>query len=169
MCNLNEKQPKVYLAGPDVFRPNASQILATHARACEACGLHALIPLDESLTAAESIFVGNVRLIDDADAVIADITPFRGPHCDVGTAWEIGYATAKGVPVFAYSQDPRPLIARIAGTDGRDGAGCLIEDFGLVENLMIANAPADLMVHSSFAAALDAAAALLRVAKAVRR
>lgn len=169
MHNLNEKRPKVYLAGPDVFRPNASQILASHARACEACGLHALIPLDETLTAAESIFAGNIRLIDDADAVVADITPFRGPHCDVGTAWEIGYATAKGVPVFAYSQDPRPLTMRVAGTDGRDSDGCLIEDFGLAENLMIANALADRMVHSSFAAALNATATLLRTAKAARR
>lgn len=157
--------PKVYLAGPAVFRPDAAERLADAARACAAKGLEALIPLDETLRTAEAIFAGNTRLIDMADAVIADISPFRGAHCDTGTAWEIGYAFARGVPVFAYSDDPRPLTSRIAGSDGRDRDGLLIENFGLAENLMIAAALADRIAHPSFAAALDAASAHLRTAK----
>lgn len=160
--------PKVYLAGPAVFRPDATERFASDARTCRARGFDALIPFDETLTAADRIFAGNVLLIDSADAVIADISPFRGPHCDVGTAWETGYAIAKGVPVFAYSQDPRLLTARIAGTDGRDHEGCLIEDFGLAENLMLVSALADRTVHPTLAAALGAAAAHLQAAKAVR-
>ena len=172
MHNLNEKSmngcPKVYLAGPDVFRPDAARIFADHVGACDALGLLALIPLDETLTTAAAIFAGNVGLIDQAGAVIADITPFRGPHCDVGTAWEIGYATAKGIPVFAYALDRRLLIERVAGTTGRDRDGCLVEDFGLTENLMIAATLADRTVHASFVAAAERAAAHLRTARPVR-
>jgi nucleoside 2-deoxyribosyltransferase len=159
---------KVYLAGPAVFREDAAQALAADMRLCEGFDLEALIPLDTTLTTADAIFAANIRLIDTADAVIADISPFRGPHCDVGTAWEIGYAHARGKPVFAWSRDPRPLTQRIAGTNGRDAEGWLIEDFGLVENLMIAAVLTDRTVHPDLSAAAKAAAHL-RVAKVRRR
>lgn len=162
---------KVYLAGPDVFFPDCSAIFAERSRRCEALGLRALIPVDEKLTTAEAIFESNVALINDADAVIANIVPFRGPHCDVGTAWEMAYATAKGKPVFAYSSDPRPLIARIPGVgpDGRDRDGNLAENFGLVENLMIAESIVGKKAHPTFEAAAKAAAAHFRIQPAARR
>ena len=151
---------KVYLAGPDVFFRNAAGIFAAHRRVCAALGLEALVPVDAPNATAETIFKGNVALIDAVDGVIANIVPFRGPHCDVGTAWEMAYATAKGKPVFAYSSDPRPLIARIpgVGADGHDAEGVLAEDFGLAENLMIAVPVQGGKVHASFEAAAEAAA-----------
>jgi nucleoside 2-deoxyribosyltransferase len=152
---------KVYLAGPAVFRPDAAQALADDARLCAALGLEALTPLDETLTGATAILAGNIRLIEAADAVIADLTPFRGPHCNVGTAWEIGYAYARGKPVFAWSRDPRPLTQRIPNTAGRDAEGWLVEDFGLAENLMIAAALTDRTVHPDLRAAAAASAAHL--------
>jgi nucleoside 2-deoxyribosyltransferase len=152
---------RVYLAGPAVFRQNAREIFRASTRICEALGLAALIPLDETLAAADAIFSANARLIDSADLVIADITPFRGPHCDVGTAWEIGYAVALGRPVLAYSADTRVLAQRIPGTNGRDGDGCLIEDFGLAENLMVTGALADRLVHPDLESAATAARDLL--------
>jgi nucleoside 2-deoxyribosyltransferase len=88
---------------------------------------------------AESIYRANVALINSAQAIIADISPFRGPNMDPGTAWEIGYGIAKGLPVYAWSTDPRHLIDRTSRSAGAlDDSGWNIEDFGLVENLMIA-------------------------------
>jgi nucleoside 2-deoxyribosyltransferase len=152
---------KVYLAGPAVFRADAAEALAADLRICKGIGLDALIPLDAALATADAIFAANVRLIDAAAAVIADISPFRRPHCDVGTAWEIGYAHARGRPVFAWSRDLRPLTQRIPGTKGRDAEGWLIEDFGLVENLMIAATLTDRTVHPDLSAAAKAAYAHL--------
>jgi nucleoside 2-deoxyribosyltransferase len=154
---------KVYLAGPDVFFRDAAEIFAAHRRVCATHGLDALVPVDTPKATAEAIFKGNVALIDAAAGVIANVVPFRGPHCDVGTAWEMAYATARGKPVFAYSSDPRPLVARISGVgaDGRDADGHLAEDFGLAENLMIAVPVEGRKVHASFEAAARAAAARL--------
>ena len=45
------------------------------------------------------------RLIDSCRALLANVTPFRGPSADVGTAWEMGYASGQGKPVVAYSDD----------------------------------------------------------------
>ena len=155
---------KVYLAGPDVFFRNRGAIFAERARVCAALGLAPLIPVDETKTTAAAIFESNVALIEAADGIIANLSPFRGPHCDVGTAWEMAYATARGKPVFAWSAAPRPLIARLhdVGPDGRDAEGNLVEDFGLPENLMIALSIAGGTVHASFEAAARAAAAYFR-------
>lgn len=51
---------------------------------------------------------------------------------------EIGYAEAKGLPVFLWSEEPKLLEDRTAGTGGRDPDGWLIERFGLAETLMVA-------------------------------
>jgi nucleoside 2-deoxyribosyltransferase len=154
---------RVYLAGPDVFFRNRDAIFAERSRLCAALGLQALPPVEETLATAEAIFKGNVALIDMADGVIANISPFRGPHCDVGTAWEMGYAAAKGKPIFAYSLEARPLVERLPGVgrDGRDAEGNLAENFGFAENLMIAASIAGGIVHASFDAAAQAAATLL--------
>jgi nucleoside 2-deoxyribosyltransferase len=154
----------VYLAGPDVFAAEQEEIFRTRKRICREHGLEPLAPLDNGASTAQDIYRGNVHMIDRCAAVIANVTPFRGPHCDAGTAWEIGYAIARGVPVFAWSEDPRSLADRVpegpAG-GGRDAEGMSIEDFGLSENLMIAECIAGGSVHASFAAAAAAAAAHL--------
>ena len=112
-------------------------------------------------TIAVEIYRSNTRLLDRCDLVIANITPFRGPHCDVGTAWEIGYAVARRVPVFAFSETTALLVDRIArGAPGHrfDSSGTLVEDFGLPENLMIVHGLVAQRVHETFEAAVDAAA-----------
>lgn len=136
--------PKVYLAGPDVFRPNAKAIGRRRVELCRHHGLEGLWPADGAGADACGIFLHNLELIDQADALIADIAPFRGPHMDVGTAFEISRGYAQGKLTFAYVRPAHPahLIDRIPWFDGPDGKidreGNLIEDFGLIENLMIA-------------------------------
>ena len=90
---------------------------------------------------------------------------------DPGTAWEIGYAIAKGLPVFAWSTGSELLRARTqayVGTrtiEGRvvDDKGWAIEDFDLVDNLMIA-VPCD-VIHKNADEAIAACANALKKGK----
>ena len=135
---------KLYLAGPDVFRPDAAVWAAQVVARCRARGHLALVPLDGDAATPEGIYRNNLRLIAEADAVLANLNPFRGAEPDSGTCVEIGYALALDKPVIGYADDLRPLRERLRasgpGADGRyrDGAGNAVEDFGLPLNLMLA-------------------------------
>jgi len=138
---------KVYLAGPEVFLPNAAEIGAAKKRICAAHGLTGLFPLDQpqpELPPAElgaAIYRANIALMTQADAVIANLTPFRGAAMDVGTAFEVGFCAARGIKLFGYANVSALLTERIAHTvkDGvrLDDRGWTVEDFGYFENLMI--------------------------------
>jgi nucleoside 2-deoxyribosyltransferase len=45
------------------------------------------------------------RVMQTCDAMIVNLTPFRGPSADVGSAYEMGFMRALGRPIFAYSND----------------------------------------------------------------
>jgi nucleoside 2-deoxyribosyltransferase len=145
--------PKAYLAGPAVFHPAAKALLEYLA---ELCGRHGLLGVAPFQPSAEDLALppaalaarirgGNVERIRACDVMIACISPFRGPGADPGTTWEMGYAEALGKPVVAWSEDPRPYIERVPHDRDEDGRsfckqhGMLVEDFGLVENLMYAS------------------------------
>lgn len=146
----------VYLAGPEVFLANAVEIGAAKKALCARHGLEGLFPLDNALDlagltppqAGRAIFRANVALMRRADAVIANLTPFRGPGCDPGTAFEVGFMHALGKPVFAYANTALGHAERVAAfhggalerrADGRlvDPEGLEVEDFGLIDNLML--------------------------------
>ena len=145
---------KIYLSGPEVFLKDAKQVLARKQDVCRELGWIGLSPLDSELPvdvknprdAALAIYAGNIAMMEEADAIIANITPFRGPHMDPGTAFEIGFMVAKGKPVMVYTQADRSLIERVSGWSGglcdengvlRDLNGHQVENFELFENLMI--------------------------------
>jgi nucleoside 2-deoxyribosyltransferase len=133
---------KLYLAGPDVFRPDALQWAADARALCRREGHEALIPLDGRQTTATGIYHNNLRLIGEADAVLANLNPFRGAEPDSGTCVEIGYALALGKQVIGYADTLMPMRDRLqasSGADGRcrDAAGWAVEDFGLALNLML--------------------------------
>ena len=142
---------RVYLAGPDVFLPHPEVRAALLKSACVARGLVGVSPLDDlpggdpaewrDLPEALRIFRRNEAHIASCDALLANLTPFRGPSADVGTVFEVGFMRALGRPVFGWSNDVRLFADRtreFCGTDGAvDAAGLLIEDFGLADNLMI--------------------------------
>ena len=130
---------KLYLAGPDVFRPDVLQWAKDVRALCRREGHEALIPLDGRKTEAVGIYRNNLRLISEADAVLANLNPFRGSEPDSGTCVEIGYALALGKPVIGYADDLRPMRERLdANADCRDTGGWAVEDFGLALNLMLA-------------------------------
>lgn len=133
----------IYLAGFDVFRPDALEHGERLKALCADVGLQGLYPLDNALpagltgsAAARWIYASNIALIRQADAVLANLNDFRGHEPDSGTAFEVGFAAALGKPVWAYLDDDRPLIEQV-GTP-RDAQGFNVEDFGLPRNLMLA-------------------------------
>lgn len=148
---------KIYLAGPDVFLPNAIEQGESLKKLCSAYGFKGCYPMDNVITGAspqeiaKRICEANKKMIESCDFVIANLSPFRGPEPDSGTVWEIGYAQGLEKQVLAYSTDRRSLKERTQvmlglGEKESDHAGMLIEDFGLSHNLMFAH----LVVAGSF-------------------
>ncbi|OVZ56109.1 nucleoside 2-deoxyribosyltransferase [Pigmentiphaga sp. NML080357] len=140
---------KIYLAGPDVFRPDAQAHGERLKQLCARHGFQGLFPLDApapreaGAEAARAIYRANIALLGEADLVMANLAPFRGQEPDSGTAFEVGYAAACGKPVWAYTDEDRPLAQRLAAGRGADGEpvddrGYRVEDFGLTLNLMLA-------------------------------
>jgi nucleoside 2-deoxyribosyltransferase len=148
-------RPRVYLAGPDVFLPNAVAIGLQKKNLCEQYGLEGLYPMDseanlQGLAPREAaLHIGrlNHELIIRCDYVVANITPFRGPSADVGTVYEMGFGAGLGKTVSAYSNVSMPFAERtrqVVGVgatadDQRivDKYGMTIESWGLADNLMI--------------------------------
>lgn len=139
----------IYLAGPDVFEPDALIQGETLKALCAAYGFEGLFPLDNVIgvhehphQTAEAIRVANLELIRRADMVMANLNPFRGFEPDSGTVYEVGFAEALGKPVFAYAADRRHMIERLREHQrlGADASMCnegkSIESFGLSHNLM---------------------------------
>lgn len=147
----------VYLSGPDVLHPGAVGLMAQKQALCSAAGYAPLTPDPEALlgedqteVVARQIYAERLTRLKAADAVIVDLSPFRGPNCDPATAFEAGVMAGLAKPVFAYmnvrTEEDAELLARIGdyegaagGDDGvwRDSSGYLIEDYGLPENLML--------------------------------
>jgi len=144
---------RIYLAGPDVFLPDAVDIGRRKKDICAAHGLSGLYPLDNAIDRSAGdisldIFKGCEAMMDAADAIIANLTPFRGPGADPGTAYELGYMAARGKFCLGYSNDPTiyaervRLLTEVRSQDGRlvDADGLTVEDFGLSDNLMMIHA-----------------------------
>jgi nucleoside 2-deoxyribosyltransferase len=144
---------KVYLAGPDVFLPDSVDIGRRKVELCARHGLIGLYPLDNTIDIAANdaslqIFRGNETMMIAADAIIANLTPFRGPGADAGTVYELGYMAGRGKFCLGYSNDPSLYADRVrkftevTSCDGRliDALGLTVEDFGLADNLMMIHA-----------------------------
>lgn len=161
--------PKAYLAGPAVFHPAAKALLDYLTEMCGTHGLQGIRPFEpnaEQLALPPSelaalIRAGNLERIRGCDVMVACVSPFRGPSADPGTAWEMGFAEGLGKPVVAWSEEATPYKDRVSHDRDDDGRsfckqhGMLVEDFGLVDNLMIA--AGDRPVLPDFEAALKQA------------
>ena len=138
---------RIYLAGPEVFFPAEEHqaIVAEKKRLLLEYGLEGVDPLDSELASSDSetkfrlghrIYRANRELMDSCDAIIANLTPFRGISADPGTVFEVGYMIGQGKPAFGFTLDNRYYRERAGGTD-LDGLGHSIEDFEMSDNLMI--------------------------------
>lgn len=140
---------RIYLAGPDVFLSDPLKAARAKQEICQRYGFVGLFPLDANLDlsnlspfeAGLAIYKSNIGLMDSCDLVVANMTPFRGPSMDVGTAFEMGYMAAQGKPVFGYTNDGRFYVERVtASKPGLDANGMSIESFDMVDNLMLEGA-----------------------------
>jgi nucleoside 2-deoxyribosyltransferase len=148
---LDEKADLVRKAGFIPLSPGDLQIPPAETKLEHGCNINAI---DE-------------QMMVEADAVIANLTPFRGIAADTGTSYELGFMCALGKPVFAYTNVAANHFTRIMGYYGdvatqdetgryRGADGLSIENFDMADNLMlhggivrrggavvVGNAPAD--------------------------
>jgi nucleoside 2-deoxyribosyltransferase len=146
---------KIYLAGPEVFLENAREILDRKAALARSYGFEPLCPGDLDIPPADTPkgFACAISAVDEsmmnrADGIVANLTPFRGIAADTGTVFELGYMCAQGKLVTAYTNVAADHYARTVdyyGGDIRKDAkghmrgpdGLSLEDFDMVDNLML--------------------------------
>lgn len=146
---------KIYLAGPEVFLANARDMLYAKAKLAREAGFIPLSPGDLEIPPADTkighgcnINAVDERMMLEADAIIANLTPFRGIAADTGTSYELGFMCALGKPVFAYTNVAANHFARIEKHyDGaiapdetgryRGPDGLSVENFDMADNLML--------------------------------
>ncbi|MEQ5844326.1 nucleoside 2-deoxyribosyltransferase (plasmid) [Paraburkholderia acidicola] len=144
------RRKRIYLAGFDVFRVDAVEHGKRLRMLCSSNGFDAIYPLDHEVPndlppagQARWIYRANIEAIDAADIVMANLDDFRGPgEPDSGTAFEIGYAVARGKSVRAYTSHTSLLVERVPCEKGGHAQLCergfAVEDYGLRHNLMLA-------------------------------
>ncbi len=134
----------IYLAGPEVFLPDAFELGERKKEICRRHGFDAMFPLDQppanppeakELFALE-VFDVCVAMMRSCDLIVANFTPFRGVSMDVGTAVEVGYMFACGKPVYGYTNVAEHYGRRVADAFPDLSEAELVEDFDLVDNLM---------------------------------
>jgi nucleoside 2-deoxyribosyltransferase len=140
-----------YLAGPDVFLPNAVAHAARKVEICRRYGLRGLPPLNEDIETAakildkaldtwQSIYQKDIAMMERCDIIIANLTPFAGASADAGTLIEVGWFLGRRKPVFGYSNSSEPFEQRMRRQLGEGHADLGIEGFHLPDNLMIVGA-----------------------------
>lgn len=149
---------RIYLAGPDVFFPDATARATLKKQICADYGFIGIDPLDtniygelmakgaSNIEIATAIEDANLNLMRSADAIVANLSPFRGPSADAGTCSECGFMRAYTKPALGYvvlppnssvSYAQRVGNTRLDGPTLVDADGIMVEDFGLYDNLMI--------------------------------
>jgi len=144
--------PRAYLAGPDVFLPGAAAQARAKVAICARYGIEGCPPLNEDAGALASlpddeawraIFAKDIAMMEAADLVIANLTPFRGASADAGTLIEVGWFLGRGRPVFGYSNTAAPFAERsraLLAVQPDAMPGLAVEGFGLPDNLMVPGA-----------------------------
>lgn len=161
----------IYLAGPEVFLPDPvdagkqkqqriQELNQSEQWPFELVGLY---PLDNEIPDFKPdhetgirIYYENLKLMDKADFIAANMVRFRGPSMDVGTAFEMGYMRGLNKPVFGYYEsEPFYGTVEVAGIYAdrvgkyfvldpndphRDIDGQSVENFNMPDNLMMMGA-----------------------------
>jgi nucleoside 2-deoxyribosyltransferase len=144
-----------YLAGPDVFLPQARAHALRKIEICARYGIVGRTPLNQDIERLEgmsdenfalAIFRKDIAMMEACDIIIVNLTPFRGASADSGTLVEVGWFLGRGRPIFGYSNSATPFAHRTrthveALADPLPGI--VVEGFGLPDNLMIPNAVLD--------------------------
>src|SRR3982075_2711503 len=109
-----------YLAGPDVFLPNAVAHAAKKVEICQRHGLRGLPPLNQDVETAvkapeiwQTIYEKDIAMMEQCDIIIANLTPFAGASADAGTLIEVGWFLGRGKPIFGYSNTSENFESRM--------------------------------------------------------
>jgi nucleoside 2-deoxyribosyltransferase len=140
---------KAFLAGPDVFLPNAAANAAAKIAICARYGIQGIAPLDDATASLPEdqawrlIYRKDIEMMRQCDIIIANLTPYRGTSADAGTLIEVGWFLGQSKPVFGYSNcaelfQARSLAYLAAIADPIPNLA--VEGFGLADNLMIPGA-----------------------------
>lgn len=98
---------KIYIAGK-IRTESEREMLEKINDLCKSLGFNTFLPhkdigLAKDINDAEKIFKGDIEEgFKNADLVIALLD---GLHVGAGTAWELGYAYAKGIPAIGLKTD----------------------------------------------------------------
>ena len=147
------QKKKIYLAGFDVFYPNAIEVLDKKKRLCTEYGFIGLAPLDNTVDFTQSkemirkvIYQANIDLIKESDILCVNLNAFRHGEPDAGTVFEIGYGVALGKEVYVYVDSEETMLEKTRMNDAQcickdgvwlDSNSLMIEDFEGMFNLMI--------------------------------
>ena len=184
----------VYLAGWDLFAPDAAQRYAMLKALCAEYGLVGVSPVDavadmdknadkavaagqvqtRDAAAAALISAHNEALVDRCGSLLANLSPFRGTEPDSGTVWEASRAHALGKLVVGYTSDMRSLAQRVRAEHGSVAAsdpvmGVIERDgrYGLaIEDFGL---PANLMIAVPVPLYASAEAAVRQLSALVQR
>src|SRR3990167_6897536 len=100
---------KVYIAGK-IWTENEKEVLEKIDALCKKLGLETFLPhrdagFAEGIKDASRIF--NADITNGFKEVKLVIASLDGLHVGAGTAWELGYAYAKGIPAIGIKTDEK--------------------------------------------------------------
>ena len=103
---IRKKPLKAYIAGPLCTKPERD-FLEKIDRLCKKLGIRTFLPhrdcgLWKSMKDAKRIAKGDLKGFKGCSLLIASLNGF---NIGAGTAWEMGYAHAKAIPVIAVKTD----------------------------------------------------------------
>lgn len=113
---------RVYLAGPFFSKTQVAQVerlekvLAEHPQIGDVFSPRKHQHEEYEMFSPEwqkVTYASDVQAIDDCDLVVS-LSDFDGADADSGTAWELGYAYAKKIPVIVIKEDDVTLNLMIA-------------------------------------------------------
>jgi nucleoside 2-deoxyribosyltransferase len=89
-----------YLAGPDVFLPNAVAHATTKVEICRRLGLRGLPPLNEDAETAATeleVYKKDVAMIEKSEIIVANLAPFarRASRREIQQQFRIGAAVLR--------------------------------------------------------------------------
>lgn len=122
-----------YLAGPDVFYPDAVEIGKRKKSILAEYNIIGHFPFDSQIDyskynsahkiamaigKADEDMMFNCCLGNRIGIILANMTPFHGPSMDIGTGFEMGYMSAladmkKNVIIIGYTDDKRSFQTRV--------------------------------------------------------
>ncbi len=129
------RKPVVYLADFEMFLPTCEQTVKYWKEVCDKYGFIGLFPGEgDPVQPGEDywrrVFEHDYTHMKNCDMCIAQLDDWRGHECDSGTAFELGWFIAKGLPSYGFYTGKSPLKQRDIekGKEGYDVNGYMIED-----------------------------------------